>query len=149
MCTHVTPVNGIPIEDVPVNMPSHSIDAVEMTEVGNKQADEQSAPDFQIRCCAQDQSFGEGKTKIEVRQLHENDLGGDGYPTLGARSGMCEIEISLLLEGRVVGADDGGDGFDVEEEVLVETPHFTVRRCRHRGKWPSTPSRRLDNSLAG
>ena len=62
---------------------------------------------------------------------------------------MSKIEISLLLEGRVVGADDGGDGFDVEEEVLVETPHFTVRRCRHRGKWPSTPSRRLDNTLAG
>ena len=32
---------------------------------------------------------------------------------------MGEIEIGLLLQGRVVGAEDCGEGFDVEEEVLV------------------------------
>ena len=32
---------------------------------------------------------------------------------------MSEIKVGLLLQGRVISADDGGDGFDVEEEVLV------------------------------
>lgn len=44
---------------------------------------------------------------------------------------MSEVKIGLLLQGRVVGAEDGGEGFDVEEKVLVDT----MRRCRHRGKW--------------
>lgn len=35
----VAPVNGVPPEHVPVDMPSHSMDAVEMTEVCDKQAD--------------------------------------------------------------------------------------------------------------
>ena len=33
---------------------------------------------------------------------------------------MGEIEIGLLLERRVVGADDCGEGFDIKEEVFVE-----------------------------
>ena len=33
---------------------------------------------------------------------------------------MGEIKISLLLQRRVICADDGGDGFNVEEEVLVD-----------------------------
>lgn len=37
---HVAPVNGIPTEHVPVYVPSHSIDAIEMTEIGKKQADQ-------------------------------------------------------------------------------------------------------------
>lgn len=53
---------------------------------------------------------------------------------------MSKIKVGLLLQGRVVGADDGGDGFDVEEEVLVE--------CPHRGKWSSKPSRRLSMNIA-
>lgn len=47
---------------------------------------------------------------------------------------MGEIKVSLLLQGRIVGADDGRDGFDVEEEVLVHfgylglaDGHFVVR----------------------
>lgn len=48
---------------------------------------------------------------------------------------MSEVKIGLLLQGRVVGAEDGGEGFDVEEKVLVDTSHYTMRRCRHRGKW--------------
>lgn len=37
---------------------------------------------------------------------------------------MSEIKIGLLLKGRVVGTDDGGDGFDVEEEVFVDFGHL-------------------------
>ena len=33
---------------------------------------------------------------------------------------MGEVEVGLLLEEGVVGADDGGDGLDVEEEVFVD-----------------------------
>lgn len=40
---------------------------------------------------------------------------------------MSEIEVGLLLSGRVVRADDGGNGLDVEEEVFVETSHYTMR----------------------
>ena len=33
---------------------------------------------------------------------------------------MGEVEVGLLLEGGVVGAEDGEEGFDVEEEVFVD-----------------------------
>lgn len=46
-------------------------------------------------------------------------MGGDGDAGLGAGGQVGEVEVCLLLEERVVGADDGGDGFDVEEEVFV------------------------------
>ena len=62
---------------------------------------------------------------------------------------MGEIKVGLLLQGRVVGTDDGCDGFDIEEKVLIDTSHYTVRRCRHGGKWLSTPFRRDDNTVAG
>ena len=50
--SHIAPVNGIPTEHVPVNVPSRNIDAVEMTEVGDKQADQEGPPDLQIGRCA-------------------------------------------------------------------------------------------------
>ncbi len=40
---------------------------------------------------------------------------------------MGEIKVYLLLHGRVVGADNGGEGFDVEKKELVETGHYTMR----------------------
>ena len=33
---------------------------------------------------------------------------------------MGEVEVGLLLQGGVVGADNGRDWFDVEEEVFVD-----------------------------
>lgn len=91
-----------------------------MTNVCNKQADKQSAPDPQIRRRAEDESFDDGETEVQVRQLREDDVGGGGDAGLGAGGQVGEVEVGLLEEGGVVGADDGGDGFDVEEEVFVD-----------------------------
>lgn len=41
---------------------------------------------------------------------------------------MSEIKVGLLLPGRVISADDGGDGFDVEEEVLVDFGYLGFTR---------------------
>ena len=44
---------------------------------------------------------------------------------------MSEIKVGLLLQRRVVGADDGGDRLDIEEEVLVNFGYlgFTGSHC--------------------
>lgn len=46
---------------------------------------------------------------------------------------MCEVEIGLLLQRRVVGAEDCGEGFDVEEEVLVGFGYFLGSMGGHDG----------------
>lgn len=45
---HIAPINSIPTEHVPVNVPPYRIDAVEMTKVRDEQADQQGPPDPQI-----------------------------------------------------------------------------------------------------
>lgn len=47
-------------------------------------------------------------------------MGGGGDAAGGAGGGVGEVEVGLLLEGGVVGAEDGEEGFDVEEEVFVD-----------------------------
>ena len=80
----VADIDGVPAAHVPIHLPPHGIDAVEMATVRDEQADEQGPPDLRIGRRAQDEGFVEGETQVQVRQLRENDLGGDGYAGLGA-----------------------------------------------------------------
>lgn len=52
--------------------------------------------------------------------MREDDAGGDGDAGLRARGEVGEVEVGLLAEEGVVGAEEGADGFDGEEEVLVD-----------------------------
>ena len=65
--SYIAPVNGVPTEDIPIDLPAHRIDAVEVAKVGDEEADEQSAPDLEFGRCAQDEGFVEGETEVEVR----------------------------------------------------------------------------------
>ena len=47
-------------------MPSYRIHAVEMANIRDEQADEESAPDLEIGGRAQDEGFIEGEAEIEV-----------------------------------------------------------------------------------
>lgn len=58
--------------------------------------------------------------------MEEDDTGGCRDAGLGAREGVGEVEVGLWLDGSVVGAEDGGEGFDVKEEVLVDFGDFGV-----------------------
>ena len=42
---HIPPINRIPSQHVPINVPPNSMDAVKMTKVRDKQANKQGAPD--------------------------------------------------------------------------------------------------------
>lgn len=47
-------------------MPPYRIDAVEMANIRDEQADDEGAPDLEIGGCAQDEGFIEGEAEIEV-----------------------------------------------------------------------------------
>ena len=64
---NIAPINRIPREHVPVNVPAYRIDAVEMANVRDEQAEEEGAPDPEVSGCAQDEGFVEGEAEIEVR----------------------------------------------------------------------------------
>ena len=47
-------------------MPPYRIDAVEMANIRNEQAEEEGAPDPEIGGCAEDEGFIEGEAEVEV-----------------------------------------------------------------------------------
>ena len=60
-------------------------------------------------------------------------MGGDGDAGLGTRRGMGEIEVGLLLDGGIIGADEGEEGFDVEEKVFVDWSDLRCTGCHDGG----------------
>lgn len=58
--SEVAPIHGIPFPEFVVHWPTKRVHAVEMTKVGNEQAEQEDAPDASVVGYSQDEGFIEG-----------------------------------------------------------------------------------------
>lgn len=123
---NVAPVYCIPARDVPVDGGAQSGNAVQVTKVGDEEAEEQGAPDAQIGGSAQDNGLIEGEQQVQICQLGKDYLGANGHALgacaagwHGSRRTVRQLEIDCRVEVRVVAADEGAERLQVQEEKSV------------------------------
>lgn len=112
-----------------------------MPQVSNQQNSQHGAPDAQVRRGAQDEGLVEGEEEVQVRELGEGrgrggrDGGGGDDDDGGRGGGVGQGEVGVLLEVGKVGADEGRDGLEEEEEEAVREGQAEARLLLLRWGW--------------
>lgn len=88
-----------------------------MSKVRNQEHQRHGAPHTQVPRRTQHERLVEGEEQVHVCQLGHCHRGGQRDNERGCA--MEELQVALLAKVRVVGADEGGDGLEMEEEEAV------------------------------
>ena len=140
---HIPPRHLIPPRNVVIHLRPQAPHAPQMAQVRQQQPHQQASPDAQIddaplhaehdiqRCGvrvllrghAQDDDFVDGEEEVEIRELLHDD--GDGWGEAVGQEGEGpirggEVQVGGRVEVGVVGACEGCDGLEREEEEAVD-----------------------------
>ena len=69
------------------------MDTVQVPKIRNKQTEQQSTPDLEIVRHPQNQRFIDSEGEIQVRELSQNDAGGDRDATQGGTRRMGQVQV--------------------------------------------------------
>jgi len=83
---------------MPIDVPCYTFDTVQVTNICNKQTEQDRPPDFEVRHGAKDYGFMNSSREEQVCQLGEYNLVRDWYGFLGRRAGTSELDIYSLGE---------------------------------------------------
>lgn len=132
---HIADIYGIPIPELPVDVAAHGLDRVQVTKVRHQQAEQKRLPDLEVASGSQNQGLVDAKQQIQIGKLGEDDGRRNWHLMWGSRGGMCQGEVGMLEVVGVYGANQGRDGFEIQEDETVH--HRNGRRwcgfrhCRH------------------